>query len=138
VIWYRDTLTGKTMDRPGRRRVCAGIESGHVKTVVVWRLDRLGRTAKGLTGLFEDLGRRKVNLISLRDGFDISTSAGRLMAHVWASVAQYETEIRAERTLAEQEAARAQGVRFGRPNGPGKRLKVTAGQETTVHRTAEG
>ncbi len=49
-------------------------------TLVVWRLDRLGRTARGLTALFEDLIRCKVNLISLKDGLDLVTPAGRLMA----------------------------------------------------------
>ena len=47
---------------------------------MVWRLDRLGRTAKGLVNLFEDIQARKVNLVSVRDGLDLSTPAGRLMA----------------------------------------------------------
>ena len=54
-VWYRDKFTGKTMDRPGFNRLVADIEAGKVARVVVWRLDRLGRTAKGLTALFEDL-----------------------------------------------------------------------------------
>jgi len=64
------------------------IQSGKVAKVVVWRLDRLGRTAKGLTALFEELAQKKVNLMSLRDGIDLHTAAGRLMANVLASVAQ--------------------------------------------------
>jgi DNA invertase Pin-like site-specific DNA recombinase len=139
VAWYRDTFTGLVMERPGWNRLMAAVEAGQVKTVVVWRLDRLGRTAKGLTALIDDLGRRKVNLISLRDGLDLGTPAGRLMAHVLASVAQYETEVRAERTLAGQAVARSKGVRFGRPEGPGKRLKVTPEAEVTIRRMkAEG
>jgi DNA invertase Pin-like site-specific DNA recombinase len=134
AAWFKDTFTGKTMDRPGWNRLMAAVEAGLVRTIVVWRLDRLGRTAKGLTALFDDLGRRKVNLISLKDGLDLSTPAGRLMANVLASVAQYETEVRAERTLAGQAVARSKGVRFGRPEGPGKRLKVTAEQEATIRR----
>src|SRR5262245_61209186 len=76
--WYRDTYTGTSMDRPGFRQMMKDIELGRVDTLVVWRLDRLGRTAKGLTGLFEDLIRWKVNLISLKDGLDLVTPAGRL------------------------------------------------------------
>ena len=80
---------------------------------VVWRLDRLGRTAKGLTALFEELQRLGVGLVSLKEGLDLSTAAGCLMANVLASVAQFETELRSERILAGQAAARAQGKRWG-------------------------
>ncbi len=112
---------------------------GQVEAVVVWRLDRLGRTAKGLTELFEELRDRKVNLVSLQDGLDLATPAGRLMANVLASVAQYETELRAERILAGQAVARQRGVRFGRPPGTGRPLKVTAEREETIRRLrAEG
>ena len=139
VKWYRDQFTGKTMDRPGWNKLMKAVQDGTVSAVVVWRLDRLGRTAKGLTELFEDLRDRKVNLVSLRDGLDLATPAGRLMANVLASVAQYETEIRAERIIAGQAVARTKGVRFGRPEGTGKPIKVTPEQEETVRRLkAEG
>jgi DNA invertase Pin-like site-specific DNA recombinase len=59
-----------------------------VSAVVCWRLDRLDRTAKGLTALFEELRAKKVNLDSLKDGVDLSATAGRFMANVLASVAQ--------------------------------------------------
>ena len=68
IRWYRDKFTGKTMDRPGRRKLEADIAAGKVTKLAVWRLDRLGRTAKGLTALFEDLQRRRVGLVSLREG----------------------------------------------------------------------
>lgn len=139
VKWYRDQFTGKTMDRPGFQKLMKAVREGKVSTVVVWRLDRLGRTAKGLTELFEDLAGRKVNLVSLKDGLDLATPAGRLMANVLASVAQYETEVRAERIVAGQAIARERGVKFGRPKGTGKRIKVTPEQEETVRRLkAEG
>ena len=76
VRWYRDKFTGKTMDRPGFGKLLADVEAGKVARVVVWRLDRLGRTAKGLTALFEDLLARKVDLVSLKDGLDLETPAG--------------------------------------------------------------
>ncbi len=122
--WYRDTYTGTSMDRPGFRQLMRDIESGRVDTLVVWRLDRLGRTAKGLTSLFEDLIRCKVNLISLKDGLDLVTPAGRLMANILAGVAAYETEVCAERILAGQSAARDRGVHWGgsaRPADKGDR-----------------
>jgi len=68
-----------------------------VSQVVVWRLDRLGRTASGLTTLFDELRNRKVNLVSIKDGLDLSTAAGRLMANVLSSVTQYDNEVRSER-----------------------------------------
>ena len=58
----------------------------------------IGTDRQGTDGIFEDLVARKVNLVSLKDGFDLSTPAGRLMANVLASVAAYETEVRAERS----------------------------------------
>ena len=63
VRWYRDKFTGKTMQRPGWGRLMKAVEAGHVSRVVVWRLDRLGRTAKGLTALFEELRARRVGLV---------------------------------------------------------------------------
>ena len=91
----------------------ADIEMGKVERVVVWRLDRLGRTARGLCELFETLQARKVDLVSLRDGFSLNSPSGRLHARILASVAEFETEVRAERVIAGQEAARAKGKKWG-------------------------
>lgn len=129
---YRDSASGKTMDRPGFERLMAAVRMGKISTVIVWRLDRLGRTASGLTALFDELRARKVNLVSLRDGLDLETPAGRLMANVLASVAAYETEVRAERIHAGLEVARANGVRLGRPEGVHTRIKVTDEQAEQV------
>ena len=77
---------------------------------------------------------RKVNLVSLKDGLDLSTPAGRLMANVLASVAAYETEVRSERVRAGQEVARAAGKHMGRPAGIRTPVKVTREQDTLVRR----
>ena len=61
VKWYRDKASGKTMERPGWRKLDADIEAGKVAKVVVWRLDRLGRTASGLTTLFDSLRSRGIS-----------------------------------------------------------------------------
>jgi DNA invertase Pin-like site-specific DNA recombinase len=131
---YRDKFTGRTMERPGFQKLLAAIRAGEIRTVVVWRLDRLGRTAKGLSELFAEFNARKVNLVSLRDGLDLSTPAGRLMGHVLASVAEYETEVRAERVLAGLEVARERGVRLGRPAGVHTAISVTSEQAAQVKR----
>ncbi len=138
VTWYRDKATGKTMDRPGWRKLEADIAAGKVSKVVVWRLDRLGRTASGLTALFDDLRERKVSLVSLRDGLDLETPSGRLMANVLASVAAYENEVRSERIVAGQAVAKANGKRWG-GSKPGKRKSVTREQIGVIRRLkAEG
>ncbi len=133
IKWYRDKASGRTMDRPGWKRLEADLDAGRVLKVVVWRLDRLGRTASGLTALFEKLAARKVGLVSLRDGLDLATPAGRLMANVLASVAAYENEVRSERIVAGQEAARANGKRWG-GSVVGRRIKVQPEQIATIRR----
>jgi DNA invertase Pin-like site-specific DNA recombinase len=105
VKWYDDSQSGKSMDRPGWQKLESAIRQGKVSAVVCWRIDRLGRTCSGLTALFDQLRNRKVNLVSLKDGLDLSTPAGRMMANVLASVAQFETEVRSERQRAGIDAA---------------------------------
>src|SRR5690606_35002490 len=78
AVWYKDKFTGKTMDRPGMRKLLDALNSGKLERIVVWRLDRLGRTAKGLCELFDELRDRKVDLVSIKDGFSLNTPAGRL------------------------------------------------------------
>jgi DNA invertase Pin-like site-specific DNA recombinase len=134
VKWYRDKATGKTMDRPGWKALEQDFRSGKVTRIVAWRLDRLGRTTAGLTTLFEELVARKVGLVSIRDGFNLATPAGRMMAGVLASVAQYETEVRGERTVAGQDVARARGKHMGRPKGISTPIKVNADQRAAVAR----
>jgi DNA invertase Pin-like site-specific DNA recombinase len=138
VKWFRDKASGKNMERPGWRRLEAAIDAGRVGKLVCWRLDRLGRTASGLTALFDKLRKRHVTLISVRDGVDLSTPAGRMMANVLASVAAYENEVRSERIVAGQEAARAAGKRWG-GSKKGRRLTVTDEQIAIIrHMDTEG
>jgi DNA invertase Pin-like site-specific DNA recombinase len=113
VQWFHDSATGKNMDRPGWLKLQAAIDTGQVNRLVIWRLDRLGRTASGLCKLFEDLQAKKVRLVSLRDSIDLGTASGRLMANMLASVAAFETEIRGERVKAGQDAAKASGKTWG-------------------------
>lgn len=128
VQWFEDTTTGKSMDRVGWNALYEQVQSKKIKTVVVWRIDRLGRTASGLTALFEELRKRKVNLISLKDGLDLSTPAGRLMANVLASVAAYETEVRSERQMAGIAAAKAAGRTWG-GSEKGRKTKLSISNE---------
>ena len=135
VKYYRDSFSGRTMNRPGWSKLNRQIELGNVQQLVCWRLDRLGRTARQLTALFEELIERKVNLVSIKDGLDLSTAAGRLMANVLASVAQFEREVIAERILAGQAAAKAAGKTWG-GRKLGSRISVTDEQIAVVRRLA--
>jgi len=128
---YRDKQSGKTMNRPGWAKLESDLQAGKISRVVVWRLDRLGRTAAGLTALFERLQASQVGLVSIKDSLDLSTAAGRLMANVLASVAAYENEVRGERVRAGQAVARANGKTWG-GSVRGRRLKVSKLQATTI------
>lgn len=124
VEWFKDAFTGRTMSRPAMDRLMDQLRTSKIDRIVVWRLDRLGRTTKGLCQLFDELIMNNVDLVSLKDGFSLSSPAGRLHARILASVAEYETEIRAERVTAGQEVARRKGKKWG-GSKKGWRWKVT-------------
>jgi DNA invertase Pin-like site-specific DNA recombinase len=131
AVWYVDKASGSTMDRPAWLQLEAQLRGGAVSRIVVWRLDRLGRTAAGLTSLFADLESRGVGLVSMREGVDLGTPAGRMLAGVLASLAQYEREVSRERQTAGITAARAAGKRWGGRRS-GERWKVTPELERQV------
>jgi len=135
---YKDSSTKTGTNRPGWDKVEADLEAGRISKIVVWRLDRLGRTAYELTALFERLRAADVGLLSLKESLDLSTPEGRLMTDVVASVALYENEVRSERVRAGQAIARAKGKKWG-GRKPGTRIKVTAAKERTIRNMkAEG
>ena len=129
--WFKDTFTGKTMNRPGMEKLIAELHTFRLERIVVWRLDRLGRTTKGLCELFDELQERRVDLVSIRDGFSLASPAGRLHARILASVAEYETEVRTERVLAGQAVAKKRGQKWG-GSKKGWRWKVSEEVAETV------
>ncbi|MHC2069625.1 recombinase family protein [Bremerella sp. T1] len=131
VKWYRDQASGKSMDRKDWKKLESQIRRGQISQIVIWRLDRLGRTASGLTALFDELCQRKVNLVSIKDGFDLLTPSGRLMANILAGVAQYEREVRGERQAAGIARAKADGKAWGGSDA-GVRKKVSPTQEKMI------
>jgi DNA invertase Pin-like site-specific DNA recombinase len=132
VEWFRDTFTGRTMQRPGMNAMLDALHLGKLERIVVWRLDRLGRTTKGLCQLFDELRECGVNLVSLKDGFSLDSPAGRLHARILASVAEYETEVRAERVAAGQDVARRKGKKWG-GSTKGWRWKVSDDQVKAIN-----
>lgn len=113
VHWFVDKMSGKTMDRPEWNKLYKKILANRIERLIVWRLDRLGRTASGLTKLIEEMNEHKVKFISIKEGMDLSIPAGRLIANVLASVAAYEVEVGSERIRAGQKAARDAGKSWG-------------------------
>jgi DNA invertase Pin-like site-specific DNA recombinase len=104
---FQDQMSGARADRPGLLEAMSHLREGD--TLVVWKLDRLGRGVKGLVDLVAELEKREVHFQSLTDQIDTSTPAGRFFFHVMASLAQMERELIIERTRAGLEAARRQG-----------------------------
>lgn len=112
---FQEQISGSTKERPELTRMKTILRDGD--TVVVWRLDRLGRSLVNIINLVLELRDRGVNIKGLNDGVDTSTSSGRLMLNIMASLAEYERELIKERTHAGLKAARARGRLGGRPKG---------------------
>jgi DNA invertase Pin-like site-specific DNA recombinase len=125
VVWYADKATGKNMNRPGFRKLEADLTAGKVDRLVCWRLDRLGRTVGGLCSFLETLQARGTGFLSLKDGFDLSSAASRFTLNILASVAAFETELRAERIQAGIAAKRARGEKWGNGRTKGSANKAT-------------
>ena len=109
---FEETMSGAKRERPELARVLDHVRAGD--TLVVWKLDRLGRSVKDLVELVGDLEQRGVHFQSVTDNIDTSTPAGRFFFHVMASLAQMERELLIERTRAGLDAAKSQGRVGGR------------------------
>ncbi len=108
-------VSGSTDRRPALDRLVADARRRKVDTVVVWRLDRLGRSLKHLVTLLDELQALGVAFVSLGEGIDCTTPAGRLQLHILAALAQFERERIAERVAAGLARARRNGQQLGRP-----------------------
>jgi len=109
---FDDTMSGKVSDRPGLQKALEQLRNGD--TLVVWKLDRLGRSVKQLVDLVSYFEEEGIHLVSITDSIDTSTPAGRFFFHVMASLAEMERELTVERTQAGLETARKHGRIGGR------------------------
>jgi DNA invertase Pin-like site-specific DNA recombinase len=109
---FDDKISGTRADRPGLARAMELLRKDD--TLVVWKLDRLGRSVKNLVDLVADLQKQGIHFKSLTDSIDTGTPSGRFFFHVMASLAEMERELTAERTRAGLEVARQLGRKGGR------------------------
>jgi DNA invertase Pin-like site-specific DNA recombinase len=110
---FTDTISGAKAERKGLAEALAYIRAGD--TLVVWRLDRLGRSLKDLIERITDLHSRNISFKSLTENIDTTTSGGKLIFHIFGALAEFERDIIKERTNAGLTAARARGRQGGRP-----------------------
>ena len=122
---FTDHISGTKARRPGLEEALSHLRAGD--TLVVWRLDRLGRSLRHLIDTVTDLQERGVEFKSLTEAIDTTTSGGKLVFHIFGALAEFEREIIRERTRAGLTAARYRGKLGGR------RKKLTAKQLEMAH-----
>ncbi|EKD72861.1 MAG: hypothetical protein ACD_45C00562G0002 [uncultured bacterium] len=110
---FTDIASGSKSQRPGLDKALEYVREGD--TLVVWKLDRLGRSIQHLIQLMTSLSERKICFKSLQESIDTSTSGGKLIFHMFSALAEFERDLIQERTQAGLKAARARGRMGGRP-----------------------
>jgi DNA invertase Pin-like site-specific DNA recombinase len=110
---FRDIISGAKAERPGWEQAKAALREGD--TLVVWRLDRLGRSLGHLIKVVSDLSESNIGFYSLTESIDTTTNGGRLIFHIFGALAEFERELIRERTLAGLTSARQRGRKGGRP-----------------------
>ena len=110
---FKDTASGALKSRPELETCLGHLRAGD--TLVVWRLDRLGRSLRHLIETVAELEQREIGFKSLTEGVDTTTAAGRMTFHIFGALAEFERSLIQERTLAGLQAARARGRQGGRP-----------------------
>jgi DNA invertase Pin-like site-specific DNA recombinase len=129
---YQDVASGSKTARPALDELLEQIRADDV--LVIWKLDRMGRSLTHLVELVGELVRRKVGLLSLNDPIDTTSAQGRLVFNLFASLAEFEREVIRERTKAGLSSARERGRVGGRPKGLSSKAEATAMAAATLYR----
>jgi DNA invertase Pin-like site-specific DNA recombinase len=132
---FTEVASGANTARPVLDDLLSRLRPGDA--LVIWKLDRLGRSLKHLVTLTHELLERQVGLVSLNDPIDTTTAQGRLVFNIFASLAEFERDLIRERTQAGLQAARARGRKGGRPRGLSKQAKAKAMAAETLYREGE-
>ena len=128
---YKEVVSGAKQDRPTLASLIDNCREGD--SIIIWKLDRLGRSLKHLVELVNILIKKKVGLISLNDPIDTTTPQGRLVFNMFSSLAEFERELIRERTQAGLSSARARGRVGGRPKGISDKAQATACAAETLY-----
>jgi len=136
---FTDKVSGIKAHKPEYERMVSYLRAGD--TIVIWKLDRLGRSTRGLIELVEELGRKGIHLVSLNDPIDTTSPGGLLVFQIFCALAEHERNVIVQRTRAGLQSARARGRNGGRPKGLAvkyqkiapavKNLYESSGQSTT-------
>jgi DNA invertase Pin-like site-specific DNA recombinase len=118
---FTDTASGSRSERPGLTEALSYVRTGD--TLVVWRLDRLGRSLAHLIEMVRELQERGVHFRSLQEQLDTATSGGKLVFHVFGALAEFERDLIRERTVAGLAAARSRGRQGGRPGLSAEKIR---------------
>lgn len=121
---FSEHISGAKSDRPELQKMIEQLREGD--TIVVWKLDRLGRSLRDLVNLISQFQEKGVGFQSLQDNIDTTTPTGKLTFHLFAALAEFERDIISTRTKAGLEAARARGRKGGRPKGLSKKAQDKA------------
>lgn len=124
VQLFTDVGSGVRAERPGLGAAFQACRSGDI--LVVWKLDRLGRSLADLVQTIGKLAERGIGFQSLQEQIDTTTASGKLIFHIFASLAEFERDLIRERTKAGLAAARARGRRGGRPKGVDQKKQKAA------------
>lgn len=111
---FKDIMSGAVDDRPGLQQALCALKPGD--TLVVWKLDRLGRSLQHLIGVIHDLNLRGIGFKTVTEAIDTTTASGRLILHIFAALAEFERSLIQQRTKAGLEAAKLRGRVGGRPH----------------------
>ena len=134
-ILFQEKISGKTADRPELQKMRTQLRTGD--TVIVWKLDRLGRSLRDLVALVSEFQERGVHFQSIQDQIDTSTPMGKFTFHLFAALAEFERDIISERTKAGLAAARARGRKGGRPKGLSKKAQDKARLAESLYKERE-
>jgi len=133
---FKEHASGTKASRPELDKAMSHLRAGD--TIVVYKLDRLGRSLPHLVTLVSDLKEKEIAFESLKDGIKLDdTAVGQMIFNIFASFAQFERDLIRERTIAGLEAARARGRRGGRPGGISKEARIKAAAAKTMYESGD-
>jgi len=132
---FQEVISGSKVDRPEWLKLVGELKSGD--TLIIWKLDRMGRSLHHLVTTVNNLVSKNIDIISLQDPLNTTSAQGRLMFNMFASLAEFEKDLIRERTMAGLKSARARGRMGGRPKGLSEKAKRTACTAEALYKQKE-